>query len=80
MGDFEEEWREDEVGAEEVDATDDGEGDRSMRVGDAGDSSSEDEKSTFSEDLYSRRDILHFILRRPRASKMQNFQNSQFPK
>lgn len=81
MGDFGEERGADDVRLEEPDETDDdGEGDRSMRAGDARDSSSEDDTSTFSEDLYSRRNILHFILQRPLHSRMQNFQTSQFPK
>ena len=77
MRDFEEEGAGEDAGPDEDETEDDGEGDRSIRVGNAGDSSSEDENSTFSEDLYSRRDILHFIVT---VLKLQNFQNSQFPK
>ena len=58
MGDFEEDRSGEDVGPGE-DETDDGEGDRSMRVGNAGNSSSEDENSIFSEDLYIRGDIFH---------------------
>lgn len=77
MRDFEEEGGGDDAGPDEDETDDDGEGDRSIKVGNAGDSSSEDENSTLSEDLYSRRDIVHFIVT---VLKLQNFQNSQFPK
>ena len=68
-----------DVGPGDNETDEDGEGDRSIGVGDTGDSSSEDENSTFSEDLYIRLDIFpqlsrshHRLHQRKKNSKSLN--------